>query len=92
MKKLLCGLLCVIFLASCSDTGLSKEPETPEPSAISPDPVLAETEIPETEMPAPSFPAGLSFDGSDFTFGVVVNTNARNAILMAGISPRRMTF
>ena len=82
MKKLLCGLLCVIFLASCSDTGLSKEPEAPESSAISPDPVLAETEIPETEMSAPSYPAGLSFDGADFTFGVVVNTNARNAILM----------
>ena len=41
-----------------------------------------ETEPEEPAVPAPDLPEGLGFEGADFTFGVVVNTNARNAILM----------
>ncbi len=88
MKRTLCLILALLLLllVSCSETTSSEEPAGSD-SAVTPSAEEAvEAEAPETEVPAPDLPADLTFGGADFTFGVVENPNAKNAIVMEEIT------
>ena len=84
MKRTLTLLLAALLLfASCANA--SGDPAdggtantTAEPSAEAE--TVAETE--EPVLAPPDLPADLKFDGATFTFGVVDNPNAKNAIVM----------
>ena len=76
-------LTVLLLLGSCSQKPAEQpKKEDQDSPAIE---VQAEVSAEETEapaVPAPAFENDLSFDGASFTFGVIYNENARNAIVM----------
>ena len=83
MKRTICLLLSLLLLSvSCANTGSTSE--EPGETSASPADDLAETEAApeETAVPAPDLPDDMDFGGAEFTFGVVENPNAKNAIVM----------
>ena len=84
-KKLSLSLAVLLLLVSCS-----QNTNTQEPAETAAKPSASEQEVPKTEeaapeepsVPAPDLPEGLGFDGAAFTFGVIENANARNAIVV----------
>ena len=84
MKKTLSLMLAVLLLAaSCANqTGPESEENVSEgPAAVTPE-ETEEAAPEEPAVPAPDLPEGLDFGGAEFTFGVVENPNAKNAIVM----------
>ena len=87
MKRMLALLLAALLLfASCANgtdtSGENGGTDTPT------DPSAATETVPETEapLPEPDLPADLNFSGAAFTFGVVDNPNAKNAIVMEEVT------
>ena len=91
MKRTLTLLLAaLLLLSSCvnstnSDDVSGDAAETT--ASVSAPSAEAETTVDvETELPAPDLPEDLSFNGKSFTFGVVDNPNAKNAIVMEEVT------
>ncbi len=82
MKRILCLLLvCLMLFASCAEKEVPGE-EAAEPVAGTPEAETVEAEPDAPAVPPPDLPEDLAFGGADFTFGVVENPNAKNAIVM----------
>ena len=84
MKKTLSLMLAVLLLAaSCANqTGPESEENVSDVSAEVTPEETEESAPEEPAVPAPDLPEGLDFGGAEFTFGVVDNPNAKNAIVM----------
>ena len=84
MKKTLSLMLAVLLLAaSCANqTGPESEENVSDVSAEVTPEETEEAAPEEPAVPAPDLPEGLDFGGAEFTFGVVDNPNAKNAIVM----------
>ena len=83
MKRTLCLLLSLLLLAvSCSEGENAAEGGDETTAAPSAEAVETEAAPEETELPGPDLPEDTDFGGAEFTFGVVENPNAKNAIVM----------
>ncbi|MBR4186223.1 MAG: hypothetical protein IKQ87_10670 [Clostridia bacterium] len=90
MKRTLAILLAMLLLfASCANGSGPESSGDGAGEGTPTDPSAAAETVPETEEPAlpePDLPADLKFDGATFTFGVVDNPNAKNAIVMEEVT------